>query len=369
MEDVHVVEGDPVSFKCHVNSSIPKSNFGWKHSDESQYLISSKNSNLEIIESDNSFNSTDAFSQLVIKKTSRQDERTFTCLAKNKVGEDQKNVKLIVEYKPTFNKLSQNLKEVFFSWALDDEKKDQFISQKFTCIVQAQPVTKIVWFFNEQILDIENSTFLIEEEPNFSQLIVNPISISNFGNYRCKIRNKHGSLERTFTLKLGTKPESPPQLEVIAVYSRSVVLDIRGSFVKEDSMPIEAYKIQWIIFNSTNFSTPYEAIYYLNQHDYKNQNRIIIEIKSLLPDTRYVFRAASVNKAGNGAFTSVDKMVEVKTLPALTSKIFLAFMFLIAFILLLLVVSLILFVLSEVFNFIFNRIKTLRKYKRLIVRV
>jgi len=189
MEDVYVVEGDSASLRCLVKFSIPKAQIQWKYSDGSQYLTSSKNLKLEIINNNNSLESTETFSQLLIKKTSRQDDRTFTCLAKNKVGDAQKNVKLIVEYKPKFNVLSQDSKEVFFSWALVEGKNSIFLNQKFTCIVEGRPVTKIKWFFNNQPLQGDNHTFLVEEMPNFSRLKVNPKSIHDFGEYKCLVSN------------------------------------------------------------------------------------------------------------------------------------------------------------------------------------
>ena len=69
---------------------------------------------------------------LLIKKATRHDERTFLCLAKNKVGEAQQSVNLIVEYKPRFVMMSQNSEEVYFSWALDDKNRSSFVNQKFT---------------------------------------------------------------------------------------------------------------------------------------------------------------------------------------------------------------------------------------------
>ena len=376
-DDVYAIEGDSASLNCHVKQSIPNAQLRWKYSDEPKYLVPFKNPNMEIINTQEQIDaptSGESSSQLVIKKVSRHDERNYICLAKNKAGTSQQIIKLFVEYKPAF---VQNLKsnEVYFSWLLDESNglSSEFMPVEIACMVEGRPVPLIQWYFKDELIHIDNVKYeLSKEEANYSKLKVSPKSSDDFGEYKCKPENKHGHIEKSFNIKLASKPKSIPLIEVRSVYSTCVILEI-NSFGdeltnNEKNLPIDAYKLQWILANST-WSHSSEIIYFLTRKDLLSAKKVKAVIEPLTPDTEYIFRAASVNKAGIGMYTPDHKMIRIKTLPPFISKIVLAFIIIAVAILLLVCCTLFFYVFSKVADFILFRIKISKKYERLIVRV
>ena len=72
-------------------------------------------------------------------------------------------------------------------------------------------------------------------------------------------------------------------------------------------MPIEAYKLQWR-FTNTEWSNTNEKEIPLVLTS-SSVDSINIEINSLLSETEYIFRAASVNKLGVGVWSAKEVTV------------------------------------------------------------
>lgn len=115
MEDVHVVEGNKAIIRCVVQEAFPKAVIRWRYTDSQEFIDPLKDSNF-VINDDaqpdqnsqmvvkvnplegNTFGS---WSELVIERATRAHRRNFTCVASNKAAVAERQVQLLVDYKPT----------------------------------------------------------------------------------------------------------------------------------------------------------------------------------------------------------------------------------------------------------------------------
>ena len=114
-------------------------------------------------------------------------------------------------------------------------------------------------------------------------------------------------------MRQATAPKFAPIVIIKSINPESITFDIRPSDAPESDggMPIEAYKLQWR-FTNTEWSNTNEKEIPLVLTS-SSVDSINIEINSLLSETEYIFRAASVNKPGVGVWSA--KEVSVKTTP------------------------------------------------------
>jgi hypothetical protein len=234
----------------------------------------------------------------------------------------------LVEYKPKLI-LNQKAREVYYSWILIDENESGDHSATrtirsypvtFTCIADGEPKPLITWYFREELIKIDNIKYmLLKNEPSLSKIEINPTSITDFGDYQCRAANIHGRAERNIQLRQATAPKFAPIVIIKSINPESITLDIRPSDAPESDggMPIEGYMLQWR-FTNTEYSKTNEKEIPLDLTSIDILTSPIrdvynAEITSLLPDTEYIFRAASVNKPGIGVWST--KEIKVKTSP------------------------------------------------------
>ena len=190
----------------------------------------------------------------------------------------------------------------------------------FTCIADGEPKPLITWYFKGELIKVDNIKYkLLKDEPSLSKMEINPTSITDFGDYQCRAANRHGREERNIQLRQATAPKFAPIVIIKSINPESITFDIRPSDAPESDggMPIEAYKLQWR-FTNTEWSNTNEKEIPLdltNIDVLTSPTRDVFnaEITSLLPDTEYIFRAASVNKPGIGVWST--KEIKVKTAP------------------------------------------------------
>lgn len=116
IEDVHVVEGNRAVVRCVVSEAFPKADIRWRYTDSQEFIDPKKDPNFTInddSEPDQSAavmsvkvnplegNTFGSWSELIIDRATRAHRRNFTCVASNKAAVAERQVQLLVDYKPT----------------------------------------------------------------------------------------------------------------------------------------------------------------------------------------------------------------------------------------------------------------------------
>jgi len=334
LDDIYVIEGNKAVVRCTVRESYPRATIRWKYSDTQEY-IKEDNTNIKIVTDTNNAdkygNLVGSWSELQFERASRLDKRNYTCVAENKAAVAERQAQLLVEYAPKLI-LNNEAREVYYSWIFTDDygNSGNSASQSsraypviFTCLADAEPKPIITWYFKGMLIKIDNIKYrLLKDNAGLSQLEVNPKSISDFGDYQCRAENRQGREERQIQLRVATKPKFAPFVQVKAINPENVLFDIRPSDAQDadGGMPIEAFKIQWRISGSVDWqaygTSEKEIPLDLTNIDLltsTNRGVYNFEIGPLIPDTEYLFRAAAINKPGQGVWSTKD--IKVKTLP------------------------------------------------------
>lgn len=334
IDDVNVIEGNKAVMRCSVREAYPRATIRWRYSDTQEY-IKEDNQNIKIITDTNNAdqlgNLVGSWSELHFERVNRLDKRNYTCVAENKAAVAERPAQLLVEYAPKLI-LNNEAREIYYSWIFTDDygNSGNAASQSsraypilFTCLADGEPKPLITWYFKGMLIKIDNIKYrLLKDHAGLSQLEVNPKSINDFGDYQCRAENRQGREERQIQLRVATKPKFAPLIKVKSINPENILFDIHPSDAVEadGGMPIEAFKLQWRISGTADWAT-YGTSEKEIPIDLTNIDLITstsrelfnIEIGPLMPDTEYVFRAAAVNKPGQGVWSL--KEIKVKTLP------------------------------------------------------
>lgn len=334
IDDVNVIEGNKAVMRCSVREAYPRATIRWRYSDTQEY-IKEDNQNIKIITDTNNAdqlgNLVGSWSELHFERVNRLDKRNYTCVAENKAAVAERPAQLLVEYAPKLI-LNNEAREIYYSWIFTDDygNSGNAASQSsraypvlFTCLADGEPKPLITWYFKGMLIKIDNIRYrLLKDHAGLSQLEVNPKSINDFGDYQCRAENRQGREERQIQLRVATKPKFAPLIKVKSINPENILFDIHPSDAVEadGGMPIEAFKLQWRISGTADWAT-YGTSEKEIPIDLTNIDLITstsrelfnIEIGPLMPDTEYVFRAAAVNKPGQGVWSL--KEIKVKTLP------------------------------------------------------
>ncbi len=325
MEDVHVIEGNQAKLRCFVQNAYPKATIRWKFTD-TQEFIQTNDTNFKIVDdSDRQYNQNDYLinseSELIINRASRLYKRNFTCVATNKAAFSERQVQLLVEYKPT-QLVNQEARMIYYSWLYVDHSgmsgsvQSSMASRAypvtFTCMADGEPRPRIQWFFKSNEIKHDNIKYrLIKDEDGYSQIEINPRDLNDFGDYQCLATNRHGNEHRIIQLRQATAPKFAPLLYLKSSNPESIFFDVKPSDASEadGGMPIEAYKIQWRFLNGEWSSMQEKTV----EVDLAKFNIYTAEVQGLNPDTEYLFRVAAVNRPGIGVWS--PKEFKVRTMP------------------------------------------------------
>jgi len=334
LDDVFVIEGNKAIMRCTVREAYPRATIRWKYADTQEY-IKEDNTNIKIITDTNNAdqigNLVGSWSELHFERVSRLDKRNYTCVAENKAAVSERQAQLLVEYAPKLI-LNNEAREIYYSWIFTDDygnsgnqasQSSRAYPVLFTCLADGEPKPLITWYFKGMLIKIDNIKFrLLKDSSGLSQLEVNPKSINDFGDYQCRAENRQGREERRIQLREATPPKFSPLIKVKAINPENILFDIHPSDAPDadGGMPIEAFKLQWRISGTSDW-----AAYGTSEKeipiDLTNIDLIAsvsrdvfnIEVGPLNPDTEYLFRAAALNKPGQGVWSVKD--IKVKTLP------------------------------------------------------
>jgi hypothetical protein len=308
-DDANVIEGNNAYLRCFIRESYPKGIIEWKYSDTQQNI---NDTDLIKITFYSNYNNR-TWSELKLLNVTRFHKRNYTCVAKNKLGIVEQQAELFIEYPPklVFN---DEAKKFYYSWFSSNISYPVV----FTCVAVGEPKPFITWLSNGQKIDPDNIKYrLLRNESGISKLEIRPRILADFDDeYKCLAENRHGNEESKIDLRLAKTPKFAPSIQFLSVNPDSVILSINSSAIEDIDdvgMPIEAYKIQWI-FNNSEWTKPNEKeipVILTNLTKSRNLNTYNVEIDSLIPDTKYSFRVAAVNKPGLGVWSHK----QVKTSP------------------------------------------------------
>jgi hypothetical protein len=336
-EDVYVQEGNLAILRCNILEAWPKAMVRWKYADTQQYIGEDTVDTQFKVVSDDNGKPQDAFtagalnggwSELHVNPSTRIDKRNYTCVATNKAAVTERTIQLFVEYRPKLI-LNAEARDIYYSWMFTDThmssgntgaQTTRAYPVVFTCLADAQPQATITWYFKGIRIIPDNYKYrLLKDDENYSKLEVNPQMITDFGDYQCRAENRLGREERVIQLREATPPRFPPLLKVDEINPDRVVFNIFPSTAPEGDggMPIEGYKLQWR-FVGAEWQKPDEFEVTVDLSDIElmtkpQKNIVNVEIKSLIPDTEYLFRVAATNKPGVGVW--MPNELKVKTAP------------------------------------------------------
>lgn len=112
-----MVEGFKAVIRCVVREAFPKAQIRWRYTDSQEFIDPLKDPNF-VINDDSQpeqqsqsqmsvkvnplvVNAYGSWSELVIERATRAHRRNFTCVANNKAALAERQVQLLVDYKPT----------------------------------------------------------------------------------------------------------------------------------------------------------------------------------------------------------------------------------------------------------------------------
>ncbi|CAJ0583273.1 unnamed protein product, partial [Mesorhabditis spiculigera] len=178
VQEIEVVLGKPFTFACIIESEDEKVERSWtRHA----LPLNGFEKDIQILADG---------AHLHLASAKKEDEGTYTCIAKNRAGESQKTYKLKVLVPPTIISEGGGYSVV------------ENNSLVLPCEVEGEPNPKIVWHKDGK--PVSTSTNLILNDGQ--QFKIAKASLNDKGSYACQAKNKVGEAEITFDVDVITKP-------------------------------------------------------------------------------------------------------------------------------------------------------------------
>ncbi|XP_078674790.1 neural cell adhesion molecule 1-like isoform X3 [Branchiostoma floridae x Branchiostoma belcheri] len=216
---------------------------------------------------------------LTIRQVTYSDRGSFTCIATNLGGTDQKTLNLDVQFKP---KVDESTPSVAATWVGNPVN--------LTCSFTSNPAPEIKWSLNN--VDIQDGgSYAVFTSASGSTLQVTPADDGAFGMYNCTASNPLGGANREVLLKEAVSPDPPSNVRTTEQTPTSVKLAFDAP-LSDGGVPVKTYVVQYSVStgdNSTaalkNFTTTAPAG--------------TVEIPGLKPETPYKFMVVAINDVGS----------------------------------------------------------------------
>ncbi|TMW51275.1 hypothetical protein DOY81_003661, partial [Sarcophaga bullata] len=228
---------------------------------------------------------------LYIKNVTQADAGEYTCRAMRITSAfsdtDQITILLRIQHKP--------------HWFDNDTSLIQYSyiggSVNISCDAMGEPPPSFTWLHNGHPITGKNYRLFYSDYGSTLQIHV--LNASHLGDYKCKVANPLGMLERVIKLKKGQKPSGPTRFQVGRVFTDGFLLDIRSVKFStvEENMHTLGYRVEYMSeqefkYNAGNWS-------YAKRKDFlfhRDGRRFVIS--GLKSNTTYLMRCASRNLAG-----------------------------------------------------------------------
>uniref|UniRef100_A0A1I8Q0M4 Neural cell adhesion molecule 2 n=2 Tax=Stomoxys calcitrans TaxID=35570 RepID=A0A1I8Q0M4_STOCA len=253
-----------------------------------------------------------AFSDgLVIKDVTQADAGEYTCRAMRITStfadSDQITILLRIQHPPYwFDNTTALLQYAYIGGVTN-----------LSCDAMGEPPPSFAWLHNSQ--SIRGSNYRVFYGDYGSTLQIKVLNASHLGDYKCKVANPLGTLERVIKLTKGLKPDKPSRFQLRRAFTDGFELDIRSTKYSstEDNMNTLGYRVEYIsnkdlVYRVGNWS-------YAKRKDFlfhRDGRRFVIS--GLKSNTTYLMRAASRNLAGLSDFSDVKFFATLESLASHT---------------------------------------------------
>ncbi|XP_032294270.1 neural cell adhesion molecule 2 isoform X1 [Drosophila virilis] len=278
-----VREGRDAMVNCFVNGQ-PVPEVSWLHNGE---YINTVNSTKHKRLSDGLF----------IRNVSQSDAGEYTCRAMRITptfsDSDQITILLRIQHKPQW----------FYNETLPVQYAYVGGSVNLSCDAMGEPPPSFTWLHNGKgIVGFNHRIFMADYGATLQLYIRNA---SQFGDYKCKVANPLGMLERIIKLRPGAKPIGPTRFQLKRLFPDGFELDLRTPRMTNvsDEMQIYGYRVAYMSENDFKFSAGNWSQAKQRDFSFHRGHRFIIP--HLEGNTTYLVRAASRNLAGLSDWSSV----------------------------------------------------------------
>lgn len=165
---------------------------------------------------------------------------------------------------------------------------------RLPCRAQAAPTPTFIWSHNGQQLDV-NKTFRFNIETKQidsltyeSNLIIEKVANSDYGNYECSARNRLGESKENVRLDVTSKPDTPITLNVLNATHDTVTIAWTPGF---DGGMKASYRVRYR-----------EASSELYRYEDAMPNSHKLTISGLKASTTYLFSVMASNQLGNSNY-------------------------------------------------------------------
>ncbi|KAI8505379.1 Neural cell adhesion molecule 1 [Branchiostoma belcheri] len=255
---------------------------------------------------------------LTIRQVTYSDRGSFTCIATNLGGTDQKTLNLDVQFKP---KVDESTPSVAATWVGNPVN--------LTCSFTSNPAPEIKWSLNN--VDIQDggsyavftsasgSTLQIKWSLNNadiqdggsyadltsasgSTLRVTPADDGAFGMYNCTASNPLGGANREVLLKEAVSPDPPSNVRTTEQTPTSVKLAFDAP-LSDGGVPVKTYVVQYSVSTADNSTAALKNFTTTAPAALKNFTTTApagtVEIPGLKPETPYKFMVVAINDVGS----------------------------------------------------------------------
>ncbi|XP_034667942.1 neural cell adhesion molecule 2 isoform X1 [Drosophila subobscura] len=234
---------------------------------------------------------------LYIRNVSQADAGEYTCRAMRITptfsDSDQITILLRIQHKPHW----------FYNETLPMQYAYVGGAVNLSCDAMGEPPPSFTWLHNGKgILGFNHRIFVADYG---ATLQLNVRNDSQFGDYKCKVANPLGSLERVIKLRPGAKPMGPTRFQLKRLYADAFELDLRTPRMTNvsDEMQIFGYRVAYMSENEFKFSAGNWS--HAKQRDFSFHRGQRFIISHLEGNTTYLMRAASRNLAGLSDWSGV----------------------------------------------------------------
>ncbi|BFF92548.1 Down syndrome cell adhesion molecule-like protein Dscam2 [Drosophila madeirensis] len=246
---------------------------------------------------------------LLLNLATDNDEGYYMCRATNEIGAGLKKIIRINVNEPArFEQPARNI----------SSRRNDPVT--LDCHAKGDEPITIGWTHNNGRIDLNNFRFSIAEMKTDkgvdSQLTIGHSDRHDSGVYRCVAENPYGRAEQIIYLAVQERPDTPSNLEVFEVGSRTVKLSWRRPF--DGNSPVLSYLVQyqalkylqshaalgasggdWNGLNVINVSLPSTSI----SRSYDSDLRESAIVAGLTPATTFLIRMQAINEIERSAYT------------------------------------------------------------------